>query len=96
MIILFSIKTKTIIKNNFFYNLKIIFFFKKLKKFIITKASFKYNKCKEQYGICYNNLILQSNNIKFIPKFLEIIFIIIFLYSNKYCINLIKKELFFF
>jgi hypothetical protein len=96
MIILFSIKTKTISKNNFFSNLKIIFFFKKLKKFIITKASFKYNKCKEQYGICYNNLILQSNNIKFIPKFLEIIFIIIFLYSNKYCINLIKKELFFF
>ena len=69
-----------------------IYFFKKIKKFIITKASFKYNKCKEQYSICYNNLILKIKNIKFIPKLFEIFFNTFFLYSNKYSSNLIKKE----
>jgi hypothetical protein len=67
----------------------------KIKKYIISRSPFKYNKTKEQFGLEFQLIKITICNIKYIPKIFEIFLKNIFYFSNKFIFKLTKKEFFF-
>lgn len=66
----------------------------KIKNFIVSKSPFKYNKSKEQFGLKKEFIEIKIKNNSFNPKVLEIILQNFYFFSNKYIINIKKKEYF--
>jgi len=91
MILYYNIKIKTLNNKNSNFNFFILEKKKKIKKYIITKASFKYKKKKEQYALIYTKYKFKWKNYKISPKIFEVFLIIYFLYNNKYMIKIKKK-----
>ena len=67
----------------------------KLKKYLVSKSPFKYNKTKEQFSLEFKLLKISIPNVKYIPKFFEILLKNIFYFSNKFIFKINKKEVFF-
>ena len=68
---------------------------KKIKKFIVKKSSFKYNKSQEQYGLVYGNIsYILSNKSIICSKLFEGIFFKSLNESNIIVINIKKLEQF--
>jgi hypothetical protein len=94
----YNFKIKTLNTNN---NLKILFSKKNLtkltiiKKYLITRSPFKYNKTKEQFCLKYNQIKFSfQDDYIYTPKLVEYIFKNFFFFSNKYLISLKKKEIY--
>ena len=66
----------------------------KIKNFIVSKSPFKYNKSKEQFGLKKEFLEIKIVNKSFNPKVLETILQHFYFFSNKFIINIKKKEYF--
>ena len=66
----------------------------KIKNFIVSKSPFKYNKSKEQFGLKKEFLEIKIIKNNFNPKILEIFLQNFFFFSNKFIINIKKKEYF--
>ena len=86
----YTLKTFNNVDINLLFNKNIIK--KKIKKYIITKASFKYRKTKEQYGLFSTTSTIGLNNIIIAPKILEIIIEFYCMYNNKFLIAIKKIE----